>query len=204
MWPDEPVPDTTQPAKPTKKINAAVLLILAAVFITIPICLFALLFMWLSQSSFQSIEELNADELAEIRIELKNLPRGPQNRPDPTTEEKLRPDENTPFHTDPDIDPTQLTRPDFEVFLNTLRNAERVQQKPPSPYLGKVEVRYKDGRRGTILLYWSEDSQTPNAPAIVWMRIGTGFRGADYKACTLKELRTVAQACAERGEKVRR
>jgi hypothetical protein len=187
------------PAPPPKKLNLAVLLILASVFVTVPVCLFALVFFWLTQSAFSSVDELKADELDEIEIRLVNLPRGPQNRPDPLGDDKLRADENTKFHTDPDLDPTRLMRPDFDVFLNTLRGATPVDRKPPSPYLGKVEVRYKDGRRGTVMLYWATDDLRPDAPAVVWTRINSNY----YRACSLKELRTVAQACAERGEKVR-
>ena len=171
-------------AAPPKKLNVAVLLIVASVFVTVPVLLFALVYMWLTQSAFNSVDELKADELDEIRVEMKNLPRGPQNRPDPIGDEKLRADENTPFHTDPDIDPTKLMRPDFDVLLTTLRTAEPVEQKPPSPYLGKVEVRYKDGRRGTIMLYWAaEDTRKADSPAVVWLRIN----GHYFKGCTLKE-----------------
>jgi hypothetical protein len=94
-------------------------------------------------------------------------------------------------------------RPDFDPLLNALRGAEAVDQKPPSPYLGKVEIRYKDGRRGTVMLYWSEGDRADN-PAVVWLRINSGFKPLFYRAGTLKDLRTVAQACADRGEKVPR
>lgn len=196
---DLPDPPPAQPA-PSKKLNVAVLLIVASVFVTVPVCLFALLYFWLTQSAFNSVDELKADDLDEIKIQMLNLPRGPQNRPDPVTEEKIKPDENTRFHTDPDIEPTRLMRPDFDVFLNALKNAEPVDRRPPAPYLGKVEIRYKDGRRGTVMLYWAVDGPRPDAPAHVWLRINSN----NFKACTLKELRTVAQACAERGEKAGR
>lgn len=192
--------DPPTPTAP-KKMNVAVLLIVASVFITVPVLVFAFVYLWLTASAFNTVEEVKADELDEVRIEMKNLPRGSQNRPDPLGDDKVRPDENTPFHTDPDIDPTRLMRPDFDVLLGTLRGAEPAEAKPPSPYLGKVEVRYKDGRRGTIMMYWAvEDDRKRDAPAVVWLRIN----GRYFKAGTLKELRTVAQACAERGEKVGR
>jgi hypothetical protein len=193
-----PAPAQPQP----KKINLAVLLIVASVFITVPVCIFALGYLWLTQSSFNSVNEIKADEVDEIKVQMLNLRRGPQNRPDPITDEKLRSDENTPYHTDPDIDPTLLIRPDFDAFLGSLRGAEQVDRKdvPAVAYLGKIEVRFKDGRRGTILLKQSDDYPGPHATVQVWMNINSNW----YRAGTLKDLRTVAQACADRGQKVPR
>lgn len=197
--PSDLSPPPSPAEAPPKKLNVAVLLILAAVFITVPVCLFALMYFWLTQSAFNSVDELKADDLQEIEIRLVNLPRGPHNRPDPSPDERIKADENTRFHTDPDVDPTLLTRPDFDVFLNALRGAEKVDRKPPSPYLGKVEIRYKDGRRGTVMLYWASEDNRPDAPAVVWLRINSHY----YKGGTLKDLRTVAQACAERGTRAK-
>ena len=146
-----------------------------------PVCTFALFYFWLTQSAFNSVEELKADELEEIRIDIKNLPRGPQNRPDPLEGEMLSPEENTTFHTDPDIPPTKLIRPDFDSFLGVLRGAESIEPMPASAYLGKIEIRYKDGRR-TLLLraeldaYLSRngpDQAPPAAPAADWMNAAT-------------------------------
>jgi hypothetical protein len=194
----EPLPAPAQPQP--KKINLAVLLIVAAVFITTPVCIFALGYLWLTQSSFNSVNEIKADEVDEIKIQMLNLRRGPQNRPDPIADENLKPEENTPYFTDPDIDPTLLVRPDFDAFLGSLRGAEKVERKdvPAVAFLGEVKIRYKDGRRGTIYLKQSDDRPGPHATAMVWMNINSNW----YRAGTLKELRTVAQACADRGQKV--
>lgn len=184
----------------TKKINPAVLIIVSAIFVTVPLCLFALVYFWLTQSAFNSVNELKAEELDEIKIQMLNLRRGPQNRPDPLGEETLRADENTPNYTDPDIDPTTLIRPDFDAFLGTLRGAEKVDRSavPATAYLGKIEVRYKDGRRGTILLRQSDEGPVGNPTIRVWLNINSNW----YQTVTLKELRTVAEACAARGTKV--
>lgn len=199
---DYPDPQPVSPPSQPKKINLAVLLIVAAVFITTPVCIFALGYLWLTQSSFNSVNEIKADEVDEIKIQMLNLRRGPQNRPDPIADENLKPEENTPYFTDPDIEPTTLVRPDFDAFLGSLRGAEKVDrtQVPAVAFLGKIEVRYKDGRRGTILLKQSDDHPGPDATVLVWMNINSNW----YKAGTLKDLRTVAQACADRGQKVPR
>jgi hypothetical protein len=196
------LPPVPSPADaPPKKLNLAVLLILAAVFVTVPVCLFALVYFWLTQSAFNSIDELKADDLQEIEIRLVNLPRGPQNRPDPSPDERLKAGENTRVHADPDVDPTLLTRPDFDVFLSALRGAEKVERTevPAVAYLGKVEVRYKDGRRGTVLLKQSDTGPANNPTVMVWMNINSHW----YRGGTLKELRAVAQPCAERGTKAK-
>ena len=115
--------------------------------------------------------------------------------------EPLSPEENTTFHTDPDIPPTKLMRPDFDSFLGVLRGADPIEPMPASAYLGKIEIRYKDGRRGTIYLRWAVlDKSQKDAPAVVLMKINS----SKYKAGTLKELRTAAEACAGRGEKMGR
>jgi hypothetical protein len=192
---------TPQRTVPRRKINAAVLLIVAAVFVTIPLLIFLGLFLWLNQSAFDRIEDIPVKELAEIRLELKNLPRGADNRPDPLDEETLPPDQNTIYQNDPDIWPTLLDKSDFEPFLAVLANADPVtaDQWPAKAYLGKLQIRYQDGRSGTVLLYWAtEVPGDSTSPARVYMMIG----GQRYRACRLKELRTVAEAVASRGKRI--
>ncbi len=187
------------PSPPTpKKINVAVLLILAAVFVTVPLLVFAALFLWLEQSSFASVDEIKPAELDGVRLQMLNLVRGPQNRPDPAADENLSADENTPAQHDPDIGPVNLIRPDFDVILQPLRKAEPADPKawPATSFLGEIRVRYKDGRRGTIYLRQALDNpRNPDSPMRVYMVIGPN----KYKACSLRELRTFAQACGERG-----
>ncbi len=187
------------PSPPTpKKINVAVLLILAAVFVTVPLLVFAAMFLWLEQSSFASVDELKPAELEGVRLQMLNLVRGPQNRPDPLPGETLSADENTPAQHDPDIGPVNLIRPDFDVIFQPLRDAQPADPKdwPATSFLGEIRVRYKDGRRGTIYLRQALDNpRNPDSPMRVYMVIGP----SKYKACSLRELRTFAQACAERG-----
>ena len=101
--------------------------------------------------------------------------------------------------TDPDIRPVYITRPDFNNILAPLREATPIdpQQWPASAYLGKYEIKYKDGRGGTIMLYWNTEVHgNADSPGVVWMKIGSNR----YQACKLKELRTVAEECAKRGQ----
>ena len=193
---NDPPPVPSPPAP--KKVNVAVLLILAAIFVTVPLLVFAALFLWLNQTSFASVEELKPNELEGIRLQMLNLVRGPQNRPEPSPDESLGADENTPNQHDPDIGPVNLIRPDFDVILQPLRNAEPIDNSayPATSYLGELRIRYKDGRRGTIYLRQAlENPRNPDSPMRVYMVIGTN----KYKACTLRELRTFAQACGDRG-----
>ena len=97
-----------------------------------------------------------------------------------------------------------LIRPDFDAVLAPLRNAETVTEAdewPAAAYLGEIRLRYADGRRGTIYLKQALDNpRDVSSPMRVFMVIGKNR----YRACTLKELRTVARPCAERGTPVAR
>jgi len=180
---------------PPRKVNAAVLLILATVLITLPILLFLGVFLWLNQNAFTAVDEIVPAELDSVRIELKNLASRTVDRPDHTTN-----DANTLDRTDPDVTPTYMMRPDFVNVLAPLREATEIElmQWPASAYLGKYEVKYKDGRGGTIMLYWATVTHgAQDSPAEVWMKIGP----KRYRACSLKELRTVVEECATRGTK---
>jgi len=196
MTRNDPPPVPSPPAP--KKVNVAVLLILAAIFVTVPLLVFAALYMWLNQTSFASVDELNATELDVIELEMRNLVRGPQNRPEPSPDERLAADENTPNQHDDDIRPVKLIRTDFDVILQPLRNADPIETSamPATYYLGELRIRYKDGRRGTIYLRQALDNpRNPDSPMRVYMVIGPN----KYKACTLRELRTFARACGDRG-----
>jgi hypothetical protein len=198
---DPPKPTPTLPAH--RKVNTAVLLITAAVFVTVPLLAFAALYLWLNQTSFASVDEVKPAELESVQLQLLNLPRGPQNRPDPAPGERLADEENTVAQADQDIGPVKLSRPDFEVILQPLLNAQPLEasQWPACPFLGEIKVRFKDGRPGTIRLYWApERPGDADSPARVYMKVGSNR----YRACPLKELRTFAQACADRGTKVGR
>jgi len=183
---------TTSPSP--KKLNVAVLLILAAVLVTVPLLVFLGVFLWLDQTSFTSVDELKVEELDTIRIELKNLASRSMDRPDSDVVDKT----NTLDRTDPDIRPVYITRPDFNNILAPLREAKEIDpmQWPASAYLGKYEIKYKDGRGGTIMLYWNTEVHgNADSPGVVWMKIGANR----YQACKLKELRTIAEDCAKRG-----
>src|SRR3954471_9837847 len=91
---DQPPPPVPSAPPAPKKINVAVLLILATVFITTPLLVFAAFYFWLEQTSFASVDELKPAELESVQVRMYNLVRGPQNRPDPLPVESLPPDEN--------------------------------------------------------------------------------------------------------------
>lgn len=198
---NDQLPPTPPAAPAPKKVNVAVMLILTAVFVTVPLLVFAAFYLWLNQTSFASVDEVNPAELEGVRVQLLNLPRGPQNRPDVVAgAEWVRADENNSAHADPDIGPVDLIRPDFDLILAPLRNATPLEasQWPACPFLGEIKVRYTDGRKGTVRLYWALDRPgDPDSPARVYMTVGPN----KYRACPLKELRTAAEAAASRGTK---
>lgn len=209
---DQPVPPP--PAAPTpKKVNAAVLFISAAVIVTVPLLAFLAIYMWLNQTWFSSIDEVEPAKLESVQVRMLNLIRGPQNRPGPPLLPDVPPEENNPTMQDPDIDPVNLVRPDFEVIFLPLRGATLIEhsQWPAAVFLGEIRVRDKEGRPGTIRLYRAADElpkgqKLPDDPKLdprvqrVYMRIGSSW----YRACTLKELRECAHASAERGTKAGR
>lgn len=194
---DQPSP----PALPSrKKINPAVLLVVAAVIVTLPLLAFAGIFLLVNRTSFDSVDELDAKQLESVRVQLLNLPRGAQNRPD--TDAAVRPDEDTRRHADPDVGPANLTREDFGPMLQPLRNAERLDPAdwPAAVFTGEIRVRYTDGRGGTVRLYrYPEKVSDPNSPEVVYFKVNSNL----YRGGTLKELRTTAEACAGRALKGR-
>lgn len=199
--------DQTPPQPPAapapKKVNAAVLLITAAATVTVALLIAAGIILWLNQTSFESVDEIKPEELESVRIHMLNLVRGPQNRPDPPLVPDVPPDENVRSRNDPDIDPTFLVRPDFDVIFIPLRNADAADASvaPATSFLGEIRVRYKDGRRGTIYLRQGpDDRRDENSPMRVYMKIGSNW----YRACSLKDFRTFAHSCAERGTRAGR
>jgi hypothetical protein len=179
----------------------AVLLILAAVFVTVPLLVAAAMILWLQRTSFASVDELKAEELETVQIQMRNLVRGPQNRPEPPILPAVKPDENTSSHHDDDIPQTDLFKGDFDAILAPLREAELIEhnQWPACAMLGEIRVRYKDGRPGTIRLYQTpDDPRREDSPQRVYMKIGSSW----YRACLLKQLREVAHTVADRGTKV--
>jgi hypothetical protein len=184
-------------------VNVAVLLIVAAIFISVPLLVFAAFMLWMEQSAFAAVDEVKASELEGVRVQLLNLPRGPQNRPDVVAGQDTSGLENTAVQFDQDIGPVDLTRPDFDLILAPLLNATQIDPNawPAVPLLGEIRVRYKDGRRGTIYLYWAYDRPGDDtSPARVYMKVGSNR----FRACSLKDLRTVAEAAASRGTKAGR
>lgn len=131
-------------------------------------------FPWLSQQAFHSVEEINPDEVEVLRVHLLNHP-----------QEK------------PDIGPVEMASDDFPKMLKAISGAEPVDNIPAATWLGEYRVRLKDGRRGTIRLYWQR--QNPNIATsvpVIWMKIGSN----KYRGGEVLELFSVAEECQRRGK----
>ena len=130
-------------------------------------------FPWLGEQAFGSAEEIDPSQVAVLRVQLLNHPKGLD-----------------------DVGPTEMHPDDFPKLLAAISGAEKVDKLPAATWLGEYRVRFKDDRRGTIRLYWQkQNASIPNSPAIVWMKIGGNYyRGGDVLA-----LFEVARDCAARG-----
>jgi hypothetical protein len=164
----EPVP---QPKR--YRVSAKWLFGLTALTLLVPVLMVFVIFPWLGEQAFGSVEEIDPAQVAVLRVHLLNHPQGKD-----------------------DLGPTEMHPDDFPKLLAAISGAEKVEKIPAATWLGEYRVRFKDDRRGTIRLYWQkQNASVPNSPAIVWMKIGGNYyRGGDV--LTLFEL---ARDCAMRG-----
>lgn len=164
----EPLP---QPRR--HKVNTKWLIGLSALTLLVPVFMLFVVFPWLEEPAFQSVDEINPADVEVLRVQLLNHPQGKD-----------------------DVGPVDMNSDDFPVLLAALSRAEKVDKIPSSPLLGEYRVRLKDSRRGTIRLYWQKEN--PNLPdsAVIWMKIGSN----KYRAGNVLELYKLAGECAPRGK----
>ena len=165
----EPLP---QPRR--RRVSAKWLFGLTALTLLVPVVMVFVIFPWLAEQAFQSVEEIDPTQVEVLRVQLLNNPQGKE-----------------------DIGPTEMAAADFPALLAALSGAEKVSEIPASTWLGEYRVRFKDGRRGTIRLYWQRRNPSRiDSPAIVWMKVGSN----KYRAGEVLELFKVAGECAPRGQ----
>ncbi len=155
------------------KVSAKWLFGLTALTLLVPVLMVFVIFPWLAEQAFQSVEEIDPEQVDVLRVQLLNHPEGKE-----------------------DVGPVEMHRDDFAKLLKTIAGAEKVNEIPPATWMGEYRVRFKDDRRGTIRLYWQKQNpNVPESPATIWMKIGTG----KYKAGEALSVYKVAEECAPRG-----
>ena len=155
------------------KVSAKWLIGLSALTLLVPVLMIFVIFPWLSEQAFQSVEEINPVEIEVLRVQLLNHPQD-----------------------QPDVGPVNMNPDDFPKLFKAIAGAEKVNDIPAATWLGEYRVRFKDGRRGTIQLYWQR--QNPNNSSsvpVIWMKIGS----AKYRGGEVLDLFKVAAECAPRG-----
>ncbi len=169
------VPEQQLPPQPKRyKVSAKWLIGLSALTLLVPIFMIFVVFPWLAEQAFQSVEEIDPAQVDVMRIQLLNHPRGRE-----------------------DVGPVEMHPDDFAKLLKAIGGAEKVDAIPAATWLGEFRVRYKDDRKGTIRLYWQKQNPSvPNSPAMFWLKIGT----SKYKGGDVLELFKIAEECAPRGK----
>ena len=119
------------PIPTPRKSHRNVIILVVVGMIAVPTVMLLVIFPWLSQPAFTTVDEIDVTHVESIRIQFLNPP-----------------------HQKDDIGPVYLASEDIDAILAPLRRAEAVSAYPPSAHMGEYRVRFKDGRRGTIRLTW--------------------------------------------------
>ena len=156
------------------RVSAKWLFGLTALTLLVPVLMVFVIFPWLGEQAFGSVEEIDPAQVAVLRVQLLNHPKGFE-----------------------DVGPVEMNTADFPKLLAAISGAEKVDSLPAATWLGEFRVRFKDDRRGTIRLYWQkQNASVPNSPAIIWMKVGGNY----YRGGDVLELFELARECATRGK----
>lgn len=164
----EPLP---QPQR--HKVNTKWLIGLSMLTLLVPVFMLFVVFPWLEEPAFQSVDEINPADVEVLRVQLFNHPQGKD-----------------------DVGPVEMSSDDFPILLAALSRAEKVDKIPPKTLFGEYRVRFKDSRRGTIRLYWQKANPNQADSAVIWIVIGRN----KYRAGGVLELYKLAGECATRGK----
>lgn len=155
------------------KVSAKWLIGLSALTLLVPVLMIFVIFPWLAEQAFQSVEEINPDDVEVLRVQLLNHPQD-----------------------QPDVGPVNMNPDDFPKLFKAISGAEKVNEIPAATWLGEYRVRFKDGRRGTIRLYWQRQNPSNSGSVpVIWMKIGSG----KYRGGEVLDLFKIATECAPRG-----
>ncbi len=156
---DFPMPPAVPPPK---RIRAWQIVLLVCLALLVPVGLVVVLFPLLSEQAFESADELSAENVESVRVFLLNR--------------KELDGSNS------DVGPYFAAPDDFDAILASLKSVPEVEQYPDArgPWLGELRVRLKNGRKGTIKLYWT---RKPGEVARLRFQIGNRkFEGGSAEA----------------------
>jgi hypothetical protein len=170
-----PSPESESLPQPKRyKVSAKWLLGLTALTLLVPVLMVFVIFPWLSEQAFQSVAEIDTNEIDVLRVQLLNHPQGKD-----------------------DVGPVEMNSADFAKLFAAIGELEKVKEIPAATWLGEYRVRFRDNRRGTIRFYWQKQNPSiPNSPAIIWMKIGSNY----YRGGEVLTLFEMARECATRGK----
>ena len=143
------------PRNPAKRIALLVLALLA-----LPVTLALVVFPMLSGLPFESVDQLDPAEVESLSVRLLN---------------------RTELDGGDDVWPYFAAPQDYAALLDPLRRLPEVADFPDArgPWLGEYRVRTKDGRKGTIRLYWVRSPEDERAlPGFEALYGGAAYRAA--------------------------
>jgi hypothetical protein len=173
--------NTTEDASPPRPRYARRIVLFMIPVLAVPVILAFVLFPFLMEQPFDSIEELKPENIATFRVQILNR------------KEIDGGDEISPYFAD---------EADYKMLLEPLLNVPEtnVFEDARGPWLGEYRIVTKTGRKGTIRLYWTKKMQdSPEVPAKLRFQIGTHkFEGGTALAVIL-----AAKTAEGRGRKNR-
>lgn len=182
--PPDPTPDPTAPSPAVlspagpRVVRRIVLFSLA--FLLVPVGLIFLVFPYLLDEPFTSVDDLDPAKVRSLRVHLLN---------------------RTELDGGADVGPFHAAAADFAGLLAPVRAVPEVPDFPNArgPWLGEFRVLTTDGRRGRIRFYWVRDPHHPSDPPRLRFQIG----GTKFEGGRVADVIAAAEAAEPRGTPVR-
>lgn len=163
---------------PVRRSHTKKLLLFLGLILLIPVALFFIVFPLLMEQSFDSVEQLKAENIRSLRVQILNR------------SEIDGGDDVGPFLADP---------VDYPLLLAPLAAVPTTPEFADArgPWLGDYRIVTNDGRRGTIKFYYHK--LTPTAVPALRFQIG----GIKYEGSQAKAVIDAVTTASARGRKVR-
>ena len=149
------------PDRPKSRTGPKLVVGLAVVML-LPLTLIFVVFPLFASEPFTSVEELEPENIASLRVQLLN---------------------RQGIDDGPDVGPYSAKPGDVPGLLDALRSAPEVENFDGArgPWLGEYRVVTKTGRRGTVRFYW-QPAMAPGGSQTLRYKIGERkFEGGDLK-----------------------
>ena len=149
-------------------------------FLAVPVALIFLVFPFLSDEPFATVDELAPQNIASLRVSVVN---------------------RAELDGGEDVGPYLAAEADFAALLAPLKSVPEVEQFPNArgPWLGEYRVMTREGRRGRVRFYWVRDPHAPDVPPRLRFQVGERkFEGGRADA-----LVKAAEAAKDRGTPTR-